>query len=91
VLYDDKRNPMNPSHAVKNGKRYRYYVSQAIIQDRAEKAGSLARLPAGELEKAVIRKLQTFLENPIKLAEKTEACSEESEVVIARAKELAYR
>ena len=33
-LFDDKGNRMSPSHSVKSGKRYRYYVSQAITQDR---------------------------------------------------------
>ena len=89
ILYDDKNNSMSPSHAVKNGKRYRYYVSQAIIQDSKEKAGSLARLPAGELEKVVISKAQSFLKNPIKLTEKLEARPEESELVVERARDLA--
>jgi DNA invertase Pin-like site-specific DNA recombinase len=91
ILYDDRKNPMSPSHAVKNGKRYRYYVSQAMIQGSKEKAGSLARLPAGELEKVVIYKIQRFLKNPLKLTEKVEARSAESEAVITRAKELAGR
>lgn len=31
-LYDDNGNIMTPSHANKNKKRYRYYVSQAIMK-----------------------------------------------------------
>jgi hypothetical protein len=45
---------MSPSHAVKGGVRYRYYVSQAVLQGRAQEAGSIARLPAHELEQVVI-------------------------------------
>ena len=45
---------MSPSHAVKGGIRYRYYVSQAVLQGRAQEAGSIARLPARELEQVVI-------------------------------------
>ena len=44
---------MSPSHAVKQGQRYCYYVSQAVLQDRAQEAGSIARLPARELEQVV--------------------------------------
>ena len=35
LLYDDQGNRFTPSHAVKRGKRYRYYVSQAAIHHRA--------------------------------------------------------
>ena len=35
LLYDeDGGNRFTPSHAVKNGKRFRYYVSQAAIHHR---------------------------------------------------------
>tara|TARA_R110000772_G_scaffold38016_9_gene89940 strand:+ start:1448 stop:3049 length:1602 start_codon:yes stop_codon:yes gene_type:complete len=61
VLYDDKGNAMSPSHAVKNGKRYRYYTSQAIIKQQVEKAGSLPRIPAGEIEAVVSEKIQELL------------------------------
>ena len=39
LVYDDKGNRLTPSHAVKHGKRYRYYVSQALIQHRHANAG----------------------------------------------------
>ena len=35
LLYDDQGNRFTPFHAVKRGKRYRYYVSQAAIHHRA--------------------------------------------------------
>ena len=51
-LYDDSGNIMSPSHSNKKGKRYRYYVSQAIISKQKEKQGSLPPIPAHELEQA---------------------------------------
>ena len=36
-LFDDRGNRMSPSHATKGGRRWRYYVSQAVLQGR--KAG----------------------------------------------------
>ena len=45
---------MSPSHAVKRGKRYRYYTSQAVVQLRPETGGSITRLPADEIERVVI-------------------------------------
>jgi site-specific DNA recombinase len=55
LIFDGAGNRMSPSHAVKEGIRYRYYVSQAVLQGRAQEAGSIARLPARELEQVVIR------------------------------------
>jgi site-specific DNA recombinase len=52
-LFDDRGNPMSPSHAAKGGRRYRYYVSQAILQGRGHEAGSVARVPALEIEARV--------------------------------------
>jgi site-specific DNA recombinase len=33
LIFDDCGNPMSPSHANKKGVRYRYSVSQAILQN----------------------------------------------------------
>src|SRR5271163_3136274 len=40
-LFDDRGNRMSPSHATKGGRRWRYYVSQAILQGRKQDAGSV--------------------------------------------------
>jgi site-specific DNA recombinase len=53
-LFDDRGNRMSPSHATKRGRRYRYYVSQAILQGRKEDVGSVASVPAMELERRVV-------------------------------------
>ncbi len=53
-LFDDRGNRMSPSHATKGGRRYRYYVSQAILQGRKEDAGSLVRVAAMEIERRVV-------------------------------------
>jgi site-specific DNA recombinase len=54
LIFDGAGNRMTPTHAVKGGRRYRYYVSQALLQGRAQEAGNIARLPARELEKMVM-------------------------------------
>jgi site-specific DNA recombinase len=46
LLFDDRGNRMSPSHANKKGVRYRYYVSQAVLQNRKEEAGDIARVAA---------------------------------------------
>jgi site-specific DNA recombinase len=53
-FFDDRGNRMSPSHATKGGRRYRYYVSQAVLQGRKEDAGSIFRVPAMEIERRVI-------------------------------------
>jgi hypothetical protein len=50
LLFDGAGNRMSPSHAVKQGQRYRYYVSQAVLQKREQEAGAIARVPAAPLE-----------------------------------------
>jgi site-specific DNA recombinase len=52
-LFDDRGNRMSPSHAAKGGWRWRYYVSQAVLQGRKHEAGSVARVPALEIERRV--------------------------------------
>jgi site-specific DNA recombinase len=52
-LYDDRGNRMGPSHAAKGGRRWRYYVSRALLKGRKSDAGSAARIPAAKIEKQV--------------------------------------
>ena len=61
LLYDPHGKRFTPTHAVKNGKRYRYYVSQAVIRKRGTRQDRPMRLPAGEIESLVSRRLQKFL------------------------------
>jgi site-specific DNA recombinase len=58
LLMDDRGNPMSPSHANKKGVRYRYYVSQALLQGRKQEAGSIARVSAPEIEEAILQVLR---------------------------------
>lgn len=48
-LFDDKGNRMGASFSSKNGVRYRFYVSTAL-RGRKDKAGSIARISATEIE-----------------------------------------
>jgi len=52
-LFDSAGNRMTPSHSVKKGVRYRYYVSQAILGSRPAEAGRISRVSAPELEALV--------------------------------------
>jgi site-specific DNA recombinase len=52
-LFDIRGNRMSPSHSNKGGARYRYYVSQAVLQRKPQAAGSIGRVPAAEIEALV--------------------------------------
>ena len=62
-LYDDKGNRMSPSFSTKNGVRYRFYVSSALLRGRKAAAGSVARVAATEIESAVRTALETLQQN----------------------------
>jgi site-specific DNA recombinase len=49
-LFDERDEPLTPSHAVKGARRYRYYVSRKLIQGKADQAHRGWRLPAAEIE-----------------------------------------
>jgi hypothetical protein len=60
-IFDDRGNRMSPSHTRKAGRRYRYYLSTALLQGRADEAGSVARVPAPEIEAMVVDALRKHL------------------------------
>jgi site-specific DNA recombinase len=49
-LFDICGNRMSPSHTNRGGARYRYYVSQAVLQGKPQPAGLVGRVPAAEVE-----------------------------------------
>ncbi len=69
LIYDGRGNRFTPSHGVKNGKRYRYYVSQARIQQRLGTKGAPTSIPAHEIETLVTTKLQSFLTSAKEVAD----------------------
>jgi len=64
VLVDAELVRLTPSHAVKKGQRYRYYVSGALITEAGTDRPQGWRLPAQEMEDAVIRILADALTSP---------------------------
>ena len=64
MLFDGDGNRMTPSHAGKNGARYRYYVSGSLIaKDRTETSAGL-RIPAVEIEQLVSDRVHRWLLDP---------------------------
>jgi site-specific DNA recombinase len=69
-LFDDRGNRMSPSHSNKKGVRYRYYVSQAVLQNRTELKGIVQRVSAPDIEGLVLAALRQHImtSNPEKEA-----------------------
>jgi len=57
-LFDDAGNLMSLTHARKGGLRYRYYVSRPLVEGRKQEVGSVCRIPADQIEKAVLCAIQ---------------------------------
>jgi hypothetical protein len=60
-IFDDRRNRMTPSHVRKRGIKYRYYLSAALLQGQPERAGSIRRVPAIDIETLVTRSVRERL------------------------------
>ena len=65
-IFDDRGNRMSPSHARKRGIRYRYYVTSALLQGQPERAGSVRRVPAAEVEVLVSSAIREHFNEPNK-------------------------
>lgn len=89
-LFDDKGNRMGPTFSSKNGVRYRFYVSTAL-RGRRDKAGSVTRVSAPEIENLVETALSERLADLPKAerldqVEKITVSSEQIQVVLVRPK-----
>jgi site-specific DNA recombinase len=61
LVFDQHGERLTPTHAVKKGTRYRYYVSTSLVTGAQGSRERARRLPAGNLEGLVIDRLQSFL------------------------------
>ena len=70
-LFDADGLPLTPSHAVKSGRRYRYYVSRHLVNGTVGEntTDSGWRLPAREIERITADAITALISNPARLAE----------------------
>jgi hypothetical protein len=73
LLFDSEGHRMTPSHAVKRGTRYRYYISRPLISTGRGTAPEALRIPAGEIEQLVVARLRQLFSEPARVAEATMA------------------
>jgi site-specific DNA recombinase len=92
LLYDGKGHRMTPSHAVKKGMRYRYYVSHPLISDTREAAPEGLRLAAAEIERIVLSGIGELISDPGRVTEAlgpyVETAGEQQQILV-RAGEIA--
>ena len=67
-LYDDKDNAMSPSWSTgSSGKKYRYYVSQALISKEPGKVGKVSKVSLPKLEQFVDNWFSEFIRDKSKI------------------------
>ncbi len=67
LLFDENGNGFTPSHANKKGRRYRYYVNRAVLQNKERSAGSVQRISASKVEGIVSGWLGSVLTDQVML------------------------
>jgi DNA invertase Pin-like site-specific DNA recombinase len=63
LIFTGAGRAMSPTHSRRRGRLYRYYVSQSVLKGERE-PGSLARVPAAEVEAIVVAKVRAMLRDP---------------------------
>jgi site-specific DNA recombinase len=64
-IYDAQGEPMTPSHAVKKGVRYRYYVSKSLLTGNGKAMKRGQRIPAAHIEALVVDRIRAWLADPV--------------------------
>jgi hypothetical protein len=64
MLFDRDGNRMTPTHAVKKGTCYHYYVSGPLITKHQTKRSTGLRIPAAEVEQLVTSRVRQWLFDP---------------------------
>lgn len=91
LLYGPDRAAFSPTHTRKKGKLYRYYVSQTVLKHGAGSC-PVGRVPAGEIEAAVIAQLRAVFRQPEIVAGTWKAArSQDSEITEADTREALTR
>jgi site-specific DNA recombinase len=71
LLFDAHSEPMTPTHAVKKGTRYRYYISRRLVTGTAAETSPGQRLPAAHVEALIIDRLRALFADPVEVLNAT--------------------
>jgi DNA invertase Pin-like site-specific DNA recombinase len=99
LLQDDQGNRLTPTHAVKNGKRYRYYALQPSDTEnrkrgRPQEGSRRWRIAAAEIEAVVIERLAKQFDDQhwlLSQCASPDGAIARRKAIIAKGKELANR
>jgi hypothetical protein len=92
LVFDQTGERLTPTHAVKKGIRYRYYVSNSLVTGARKGRSTGRRIPAGSLEGLVIDRLRKFLSAEGEVLDAIQDASDaklEHKPLIERAREIA--
>jgi DNA invertase Pin-like site-specific DNA recombinase len=92
MVFDERGDRLTPTHAVKKGTRYRYYVSTSLITGAKRIRSSGRRIPAGNLEGLVIARLRSFFADPGAIHDAVDSelhSGSEQSQLIARGRQIA--
>jgi hypothetical protein len=88
---------MTATHAVKAGKRYRYYVSRRLVTGTRDSQPTGQRIPAGDIERLVVDRLRQVLAGrsalftALREANALPAAAEAQQRLLQQAEQLAQR
>ncbi|MBZ0218698.1 MAG: recombinase family protein [Fimbriimonadaceae bacterium] len=68
LIYDETGDRLSPSHSMKNGVRYQYYISNRLMHGEG-KSGDGWRVPARQIERPILSLLEDQLTDPLKLTD----------------------
>jgi site-specific DNA recombinase len=74
LIYDAHCEPMTPSHAVKKGVRYRYYVSKSLMAGGVKAAKRGQRIPASHIEALVTGRIRAWLADRVAVLDGVQCC-----------------
>jgi site-specific DNA recombinase len=91
LAFDERGERLTPTHAVKKGARYRYYISRSLIIGAAKDHSKGRRIPAGNLEGLVIDRFRALLADEgamLSAISDTEENGAEQKRLIARGRQI---
>ena len=87
LVVDEQGEGLSPSHAVKKGRGYRYYVSRHLILEGKRAGRKGWRLPAAYLEGLVVVRLREWLNEPAAISAVIDGDPQEASAGLQRATE----
>jgi site-specific DNA recombinase len=64
LIFGSNGVPMTPTHTRKRGRLYRYYVATSTIRSGAPDTNPIRRIPATEIEAAVVHQIKLLVKSP---------------------------